>query len=89
MYDIYFQDHTTKSPWTKTCQFLPTSRKIVQFSEGKEPKAGDRIVYIAGAFDLFRILLPDKASGAAHLNMLQTCIVHTSQGLVMRVSGVT
>ena len=68
MCDIYFQDHTTKSPWTKTCQFLPTSRKIVQFSEGKEPKAGDRIVYIAGAFDLFRILLPHKASGDTHLN---------------------
>ena len=52
----YFQDCTTKSPWTKASHFLPTTRKITQFSEGKEPKPGDKIVYTAGAFDLFRIL---------------------------------
>lgn len=28
----------------------------MQFSEGKDPKPGDKIVYTAGAFDLFRIL---------------------------------
>ncbi len=50
------QDSTTRSPWTKTSQFLPTTRKITEFSEGKEPKPGDKIVYTAGAFDLFRIL---------------------------------
>ncbi|KAJ8317929.1 hypothetical protein KUTeg_003020 [Tegillarca granosa] len=43
------------SPWTGVSQFLPTSNKIIQFSEGKEPKPGDRIVYVAGAFDLFHI----------------------------------
>ncbi len=56
-YALLFQDSTTKSPWTKTSQFLPTTKKITQFSEGKEPKPGDKIVYVAGAFDLFRILL--------------------------------
>ncbi|GAB6025914.1 Ethanolamine-phosphate cytidylyltransferase [Chamberlinius hualienensis] len=50
------RDDTAHSPWTGISQFLPTSRKIVQFSEGKEPKAGDRIIYVAGAFDLFHIL---------------------------------
>ncbi|XP_015966387.1 ethanolamine-phosphate cytidylyltransferase [Arachis duranensis] len=34
-------------------QFLPTSRRISQFSNGKEPGANARIVYIDGAFDLF------------------------------------
>ncbi|KAL5019288.1 hypothetical protein ScPMuIL_005010 [Solemya velum] len=47
--------HNTRSPWTGVSQFLPTSNKIVQFSEGKEPKPGDRIVYVAGAFDLFNV----------------------------------
>lgn len=46
---------SAKSPYTGTSQFLPTSRKIAQFSSGKEPKPGDRIVYVAGAFDLFHI----------------------------------
>ncbi|KAE9607614.1 hypothetical protein Lal_00026699 [Lupinus albus] len=34
-------------------QFLPTSRRIVQFSDGKAPGPNARIVYIDGAFDLF------------------------------------
>ncbi|XP_057980492.1 ethanolamine-phosphate cytidylyltransferase-like isoform X2 [Malania oleifera] len=33
--------------------FLPTSRRIVQFSNGKGPGPNARIVYIDGAFDLF------------------------------------
>ncbi|KAJ0984153.1 hypothetical protein J5N97_002509 [Dioscorea zingiberensis] len=33
--------------------FLPTSRRIVQFSNGKGPKPDARVVYIDGAFDLF------------------------------------
>ena len=33
------------SPWTKCSKFLPTSKKIVQFAEGREPKKGDKIVY--------------------------------------------
>ncbi|KAE8677176.1 Ethanolamine-phosphate cytidylyltransferase [Hibiscus syriacus] len=34
-------------------QFLPTSRRIVQFSNGKGPGPNAHIVYIDGAFDLF------------------------------------
>jgi len=49
------QDGSTKSPWTGTSQFIPTTQRIVQFSEGKEPQPGDRIVYVAGAFDLFHV----------------------------------
>eukprot|EP00759_Apiculatamorpha_spiralis_P025372 PhF_6_TR28346/c0_g1_i1/m.42029/K00967/PCYT2; ethanolamine-phosphate cytidylyltransferase len=33
--------------------YLTTSRKIVQFSNNKTPKATDKIVYVDGAFDLF------------------------------------
>ncbi|KAK8604896.1 hypothetical protein V6N13_082361 [Hibiscus sabdariffa] len=34
-------------------QFLPTSQRIVQFSNGKGPGPNARVVYIDGAFDLF------------------------------------
>ncbi|XP_054715915.1 ethanolamine-phosphate cytidylyltransferase-like [Uloborus diversus] len=49
------RDSSTHSPWTGISQFLPTTQKIIQFSEGKEPKPGDKIVYVAGAFDLFHV----------------------------------
>ena len=26
------------SPWTKSCQFLATTKKIIQFSNGRDPK---------------------------------------------------
>ncbi|EFJ06479.1 hypothetical protein SELMODRAFT_162424 [Selaginella moellendorffii] len=40
-------------PQTQISHFLPTSRRIVQFSNGKGPRPDARIVYIDGAFDLF------------------------------------
>ncbi|XP_037958482.1 ethanolamine-phosphate cytidylyltransferase isoform X3 [Teleopsis dalmanni] len=49
------QDSAAKSPWTGVSQFLPTTQKIIQFSDGKAPKPGDKIVYVAGAFDLFHV----------------------------------
>ena len=32
--------------------FLPTSRRIAEFSANRRPQPGDRIVYVDGAFDL-------------------------------------
>lgn len=49
------QDNTTHSPWTGISQFLPTTQKIIQFAEGREPGKDDKIVYVAGAFDLFHV----------------------------------
>jgi hypothetical protein len=40
-------NHTTLS------RFMPTSRRIVQFSDGVPAPPGARIVYIDGAFDMF------------------------------------
>lgn len=45
-----------RNPWTGVSQFLQTSRKIIQFASGKEPQPGETVIYVAGAFDLFRIL---------------------------------
>ncbi|XP_019461806.1 PREDICTED: ethanolamine-phosphate cytidylyltransferase-like [Lupinus angustifolius] len=44
-----FEDNTA----TRISHFLPTSRRIVQFSNGRGPGPDARIVYIDGAFDLF------------------------------------
>ena len=38
------QDHSARSPWTGCSQFLPTTQKIIQFSDGKPPKSTDKIV---------------------------------------------
>ncbi len=35
--------------------FLATSRRLTQFSSGRAPTAEDRVVYIAGAWDLFNV----------------------------------
>lgn len=40
---------------TAVSHFLPTSRRIVQFSEGREPKPTDKVVYVDGTFDLFHV----------------------------------
>ena len=45
----------TRSPYTGVSRMLPTSGRIVQFSNLREPKKGERIVYVDGAFDLFHI----------------------------------
>lgn len=49
------QDRAARSPWTGCSQFLPTTQKIIQFSDGKSPQPDDKIVYVAGAFDLFHV----------------------------------
>ncbi|XP_077238574.1 ethanolamine-phosphate cytidylyltransferase-like [Tasmannia lanceolata] len=47
--------------------FLPTSRRIVQFSNGKGPGPDARVVYIDGAFDLFH---------AGHVEILKLARQH-------------
>lgn len=49
------QGATAHSPWTGVTQFLPTTQQLIQFSSGKVPKPSDRVVYVAGAFDLFHV----------------------------------
>lgn len=44
------------SPYSGVSGFIPTTRKLVQFLDGRGlPKAEDKIVYIDGGFDLFHV----------------------------------
>merc|ERR1711983_42060 len=60
-------DPNARSPWTGVSQFLPTTQKILQFSNKIEPKKTDRVLYVAGAFDLFHI---------GHLDFLEAARKH-------------
>lgn len=53
--DNMSSDSSARSPWTGVSQFLPTTQKILQFSNKKEPKKTDKVIYVAGAFDLFHV----------------------------------
>ncbi|KAI9224291.1 hypothetical protein BC828DRAFT_373793 [Blastocladiella britannica] len=53
--DSFSSGSSKSSPYTSISHFLPTSRRIVQFSEGREPKTGDKIVYVDGDWDLFHV----------------------------------
>ncbi|GAB2267424.1 Ethanolamine-phosphate cytidylyltransferase [Dionaea muscipula] len=50
--DISKETQNNIAPVSK---FLPTSRRIVQFSNGKGPGPNARVIYIDGAFDLFHV----------------------------------
>jgi len=38
---------------TRVSHFLPTTRRLAQFSRGKAPKPNEKIVYVDGSWDLF------------------------------------
>ena len=46
-----------ETPCSRPSRFLPSTRKIIQFAEsdGQGPKPGDKVVYVAGAFDIFHV----------------------------------
>lgn len=45
------------TPCSRLSRFLPSTRKIVQFAacDGRGPKVGDKVIYVAGAFDIFHV----------------------------------
>lgn len=45
-----------KSPYTAgVSHFLTTSKRVLQFSNSKEPQPGDRVIYVDGGFDLYHL----------------------------------
>ena len=70
-------DASGRSPWTGLSQFLPTTQKILQFSNKEGPKKNDKIVYVAGAFDLFHIGHLDFLEKAKELGTYLIVGLHT------------
>lgn len=46
-------DDTSEEVKMRAVKFLATSRRLRQFSNTREPKATDKIVYVGGSFDIF------------------------------------
>ncbi|KAH7289714.1 hypothetical protein KP509_30G015800 [Ceratopteris richardii] len=69
--------NTTSS--TRISNFLPTSRRIVQFSNGKGPGPHARIVYMDGAFDLFHAGHVQILRRARELGDFLLVGIHTDQ----------
>ncbi|KAK9853648.1 hypothetical protein WJX84_001343 [Apatococcus fuscideae] len=49
------QEHGRQHQPVTISRFMPTSRRIVQFSSGQAARPGAKIVYVDGAFDLFHV----------------------------------
>ncbi|KAL2620396.1 hypothetical protein R1flu_000601 [Riccia fluitans] len=72
-------ENGSKSSATRISHFLPTSRRIVQFSNGKGPRPDARIVYMDGAFDLFHAGHVETLKRAKELGDFLLVGIHTDQ----------
>ena len=52
---VSLQGRVARSPATGISQFFPSTKRIAEFSTGQQPKQGDRVIYVTGAFDLFHV----------------------------------
>ena len=51
-----FAGSNPKSPYTSgVSHFLTTSKRVLQFSNAKEPQPGDRVIYVDGGYDLYHL----------------------------------
>ncbi|EEC68755.1 hypothetical protein OsI_37278 [Oryza sativa Indica Group] len=72
-------DDSGSGSGTRISHFLPTSRRIVQFSNSRGPGPDSRIVYIDGAFDLFHAGHVEILRLARELGDFLLVGIHTDQ----------
>jgi ethanolamine-phosphate cytidylyltransferase len=57
--DTHLQEQEHQPPktsaYTGNSKLILTTQKLLQFSENKKPNPGDKVVYVAGAFDVFNV----------------------------------
>ena len=68
----------------RVSHFMPTSRRIVQFSSGKSPPQGGKVVYIDGAFDLFHVGHIDILKAAREQGNFLLVGIHTDEDVSAR-----
>ena len=69
---------------TGVSHFCPTSRRIQQFSSGRTPPAGARVVYVAGAYDMFHPGHVEALRAARSYGDFVLCGVHTDEAVASR-----
>ncbi|XP_062523256.1 ethanolamine-phosphate cytidylyltransferase-like [Corticium candelabrum] len=68
-----------RSAQTGVSHFLPTTQKIIQFSSGRVPGEGDKIIYTVGSFDIFHCGHVDFLKKAKELGDFVIVGVNTDQ----------
>jgi len=69
---------------TVVSQFMPTSRRIVQFSNAPRDRAGAKVVYIDGAFDVFHVGHVEILREATALGDFLLVGLHTDEDIMKR-----
>jgi ethanolamine-phosphate cytidylyltransferase len=69
---------------TGVSHFCPTSRRIRQFSSGRTPPPGARVVYVPGAFDMFHAGHVEALRAARQYGDFVLCGVHTDEAVAAR-----
>ena len=69
---------------TGVSHFCPTSRRIRQFSSGRTPPPGARVVYVPGAFDMFHAGHVEALRAARNFGDFILCGVHTDEAVTAR-----
>lgn len=76
------------SPYSGVSGFIPTTRKLVQFLDGRGlPSADDKIVYIDGGFDLFHVGHADVLKKAKELGTYLMVGVWDDATVKLRTGG--
>lgn len=72
---------TKRSAYTGVSHFLPTTQKLRQFSEGREPKPTDVIGYMAGSWDLYHVGHVDALAEAKKYCDFLIVGIHTDEAV--------